>query len=76
MPENRVYLSKLEGKLAAALVHAEARPPTTPGRDNQIAHARVRLEGVRKLLASAEGDIPFPDGPDLSARLLPGVLDE
>ncbi|WP_446526860.1 hypothetical protein, partial [Photobacterium swingsii] len=52
LPENRAHLTRLEGKFVAALEHAQARPATTPGRDNQIAHAQVRLEGVRKLLAT------------------------
>ncbi len=36
------------------------------GLDNQLAHAKVRLEGVRKLLATAPGQLVFPDGADLS----------
>ena len=36
------------------------------GLDNQLAHAKVRLEGVRKLLATPPGQLVFPDGPDLS----------
>lgn len=60
LPENRAHLVKLEGKLVAALAHTEARLATALGRDNQIAHARVRLEGVRKLLVSANGELPLP----------------
>lgn len=76
LPENRAHLTRLEGKLVAALDHAEARPATTPGRDNQITHAQVRLDGVRKLLATADGEHPFPDGPDLSIPSPRGVLDD
>lgn len=76
LPENRAHLTRLEGKFVAALEHAQARPATTPGRDNQIAHAQVRLEGVRKLLATADGEHPFPDGPDLSMPPVLGVLDD
>lgn len=76
LPENRAHLTSLEGKLVAALEHAQARPATTPGRDNQIAHAQVRLEGVRKLLATADGEHPFPNGPDLSIPHPRGVLDD
>lgn len=36
------------------------------GLDNQLAHAKVRLEGVRKLLETAPGQLVFPDGADLS----------
>ncbi|ANH76164.1 hypothetical protein ACS15_4426 [Ralstonia insidiosa] len=76
LPENHAHLIRLEGKLVAALEHAQARPATTPGRDNQISHARVRLDGVRKLLATADGERPFPDGPDLSVPSPRGVLDD
>ncbi|MFV8639607.1 hypothetical protein ACNRBS_09360 [Ralstonia pseudosolanacearum] len=76
LPENRAHLTSLEGKFVAALEHAQARPATTPGRDNQIAHAQVRLDGVRKLLATADGEHPFPDGPDLSMPPVLGVLDD
>ncbi len=30
------------------------------GLDNQLAHAKVRLEGVRKLLETAPGQLVFP----------------
>jgi hypothetical protein len=36
------------------------------GLDNQLAHAKVRLVGVRKLLETAPGQLVFPDGADLS----------
>jgi len=36
------------------------------GVDNQLIHAKRRLEGVRKLLATPPGQQVFPDGPDLS----------
>lgn len=76
LPENRAHLTILESKLVAALEHAQARPATTTGRDNQIAHAQIRLDGVRKLLVTASGDRPFPDGPDLSMPSARGVLDD
>jgi hypothetical protein len=36
------------------------------GMDNQLSHAKSRLAGVRKLLATPPGQQVFPDGPDLS----------
>lgn len=36
------------------------------GLDNQLAHAKTRLAGVRRLLATPPGQLVFPDGPDLS----------
>ena len=66
LPENREHLVRLEGKLRVALEVAEARPSRSVGRANQIEHARVRVEAVRKLLRAAPGERAFPDGPDLS----------
>jgi hypothetical protein len=66
LPENRAHLVRLEGKLQAALEAAEARPSRSVGRANQIEHARIRVEAVRKLLQTATGERAFPDGPDLS----------
>lgn len=76
LPENREILIRLEGKLAAALEKAKSKESHSVGRTNQIEHARVRLEGVRKILTCDEGQMPFPDGPDFSLRLpQQGVLD-
>lgn len=66
LPENRKNLIELRGKLRLALDTATARPPSTIGRDNQIAHAKVRLDGVEQLLATPAGEQVFPDGVDLS----------
>jgi hypothetical protein len=49
------------------------------GLDNQLAHAKVRLEGVRKLPETPPGQLVFPDGADLShdpARPKGRVLDD
>jgi hypothetical protein len=57
----------------------EKRVSRSVGLDNQLAHAKVRLEGVRKLLATPPGQLVFPDGPDLSrdpAKPKGRVLDE
>ena len=75
LPENRRHLKTLELKLAAAVETAEARPSKSIGRTNQIQHAKVRLDGVRTLLATEQGKKPFPDGPDLSLPSRTGVMD-
>lgn len=66
LPENRRHLETLEGRLKAALSEAQARPTTSIGRQNQISHATIRLDAVRKLLDSPTGERVFPHGPDLS----------
>lgn len=66
LPENRRHLSFTEVRLEAALSEVQASPPGRVGRKNQIAHAIIRLEGVRKLLATPTGSRVFPDGPDFS----------
>lgn len=76
LPENRAHLRTLELKLLDAIEIAEARPSTSIGRTNQIDHARVRLDGVRALLGTTEGERPFPDGPDFSLPDRKGVMDE
>lgn len=75
LPENRSHLQTLELKLVAAVETAEAKPSKSIGRTNQIQHAKVRLEGVRTLLATKQGEKPFPDGPDLSLPRRTGVMD-
>lgn len=40
--------------------------PSGIGMENQLSHAKTRLAGVRKLLATPPGQRVFPDGPDLS----------
>lgn len=76
LEKNRQYLLKLENKLQDALKAAEERNTKSIGMANQIAHAKVRLEGIRKLLATPEGALVFPDGPDLSMKQSRSVLDE
>ncbi len=66
MPEYRHHLKTLEGRLHAALSEAQARPSTSVGKSNQIAHATIRLDAVRQLLTTPAGERVFPDGPDLS----------
>lgn len=66
LPENRRHLENLEGRLQAALSEASSRPANSIGKANQVSHATVRLNAVRKLLATPPGEHVFPDGPDLS----------
>jgi hypothetical protein len=40
--------------------------PSGIGIENQLSHAKTRLAGVQKLLATPPGHQVFPDGPDLS----------
>ena len=77
LPENRGNLESLEKKYEAALSDVQARPPSTIGRKNQLQHAIIRLESVRKLLSTPDGEQVFPGGPDLSKLAPPGsVLDD
>lgn len=76
LPENRQILIRLEGKFKLALESIKARPSTSIGWQNQLDHAKKRLAGVQKLLATPAGERPFPDGVDLSLPLQRGVLDD
>ncbi|MBE2259080.1 MAG: hypothetical protein IAE88_09490 [Rhodobacteraceae bacterium] len=66
MPKYRNHLVQLEGKFEKAVATLQARPASTIGRDNQLTHASVRLEAVRKILATPHGQVVFPDGKDFS----------
>lgn len=66
LPENRKHLEILERRFGVALSEAQSRPAGSIGLGNQIAHATIRLENVRKLLATPSGERVFPDGPDFS----------
>ena len=75
LPENREHLIRLESRLQGALEAIRSRTSSSLGWKNQLAHAEVRLTGVRKLLATERGTQPFPDGPDLSNPSPSGVID-
>jgi hypothetical protein len=54
---------------SSLMVSAQAMRSWAPsgiGIDNQLSHAKTRLAGVQKLLATPPGHQVFPDGPDLS----------
>jgi hypothetical protein len=56
----------LPGTMQVSEQSIRLRIPGSIGLDNQLAHAKVRLDGVRKLLETAPGQLVFPDGADLS----------
>lgn len=69
LPENRRNLERLNNRFQAALSVIQARPNGTIGLENQKQHAIIRLESVRKILATPSGERVFPDGPDFSKQL-------
>jgi len=66
LPEHRKNIINLHGRLKIAMEQAKARPIGSMGRENQIAHAAVRLEGVERLMNAQPGESVFPSGNDLS----------
>lgn len=75
VPGNKL---QMKNQLQAVAGDISARI-TGIGLENQLSHAKARLAGVRKLLATAPGQQVFPDGPDLSkgsAKLRGTVLDD
>jgi len=66
LPEHRKNIVNLHGRLKIATEQAKARPIGSMGRENQIAHAAVRLEGVERLMNAQPGESVFPSGNDLS----------
>ena len=61
-------LETLHGRIMRSIAEIEAMPSghRTPGWENQLKHARIRQVNIEKLLATAPGARPFPDGLDLS----------
>lgn len=66
LPHQMNNLRNLERKFEVAIAEIQARPATTIGHENQIEHATVRLESIRKLLQTPTGQPVFPDGEDFS----------
>jgi hypothetical protein len=58
--------ARLPGTMQVSEQTIQRRISSSIGLDNQLAHAKVRLEGVRKLLETAPGQLVFPGGDDLS----------
>lgn len=79
LPEDRATLERLHDRFVVVIAKIEATPPGGIGRANQLLHARTRLENIEIALATAPGEHPFPDGPDLSvpfaAKLGSTVID-
>lgn len=77
MPEHRRNLEVLEQRFEAAISGAESRRSGSIGRENQIKHAVIRLEAIRKILSTSTGRQVFPNGPDLSvSNQVRSVLDD
>lgn len=77
LPQNRRHLEALERRFNAALSEVKSRTSNSIGVKNQLAHVTIRLENVRKLLATAPGERVFPDGQDFSNEFTrKSVLDD
>lgn len=63
---NKTNLIHLEERIASALDAVKSRSSNSLGRTNQIAHAESRLNGIRRLLSTQEGQVVFPEGQDFS----------
>jgi hypothetical protein len=68
LQENRKNLETLEKKFEGALSEIQSRPVGTVGRQNQMQHAIIRLESIRKLLNAKPGEQVFPEGRDFSRQ--------
>ena len=66
LPDQINNLRNLERKFEVAIAEIQTRPATTIGHQNQITHATVRLESIRKLLQTPAGQTVFPNGEDFS----------
>ncbi|WP_152036568.1 hypothetical protein [Burkholderia pyrrocinia] len=66
LPEHRITLEELRGKLSMMRERAAAKPANSIGRKNQIAHADELLAGVDAALSAQPGAIVFPGGRDYS----------
>ncbi len=71
IPEQIRNLVQLRRRISLAHNAALERPAGTIGRENQIRHAQVRIEGIDRLLKTAPGERVFPNGQDLSRMTTP-----
>jgi site-specific recombinase XerD len=69
MQEHRISLTSLRDKLRVMRDAAAAKPLTSTGRKNQVAHAERLISGVESALASQPNVPLFKDGKDHSAPL-------
>lgn len=72
--ENRSNLVQLKLQTEAAVADIEAKDSKSIGRENQLKHALTRLDAIKKILTTPEGQQVFPDGPDLSKRKSKGTV--
>lgn len=63
---HRHNLEQTRAAMAKAIQEIKGRPPAI-GRDNQLRHAEAMVASIDKVLATADGKRPFPDGTDRSA---------
>lgn len=66
LPAQRANLIQLEQRLQVAIGKIEARTSSSIGRQNQLEHAKNRLDAVRQVLETPAGSHVFPDGNDYS----------
>lgn len=66
LKEHRISLETLRDQLIQMRQTAVAKPATTLGRKNQIAHANSLIEGVQTALETQPNMPVFPDGQDFS----------
>lgn len=67
LPEQQNNLKEMRDRMARVVEKIEAKPVASRniGWQNQLEHARTRLENIEKALQTPPGTKPFPDGPDL-----------
>lgn len=67
IPEEQERLEQLKHRMIDVVNVIETSPPEARniGWQNQLAHARSRLESLEKILATAPMEHPFPEGKDL-----------
>jgi len=68
MAEHRVSLEALRDNLKIMRDKAVARPRTSIGYRNQVAHASQLVDGVEAALAAQPGVLLFPSGEDFSSH--------
>ena len=66
LDRNVANLRAMVRKIETAVAAIKARPGGGVGMANQLRHAEKHLGNLRLILATPDGERPFPDGPDLS----------
>ena len=66
LDRNVANLTAMVRKIETAVAAIKARPGGGVGMANQLRHAEKHLGNLRLILATPDGERPFPDGPDLS----------